>query len=253
MTRLPRRVPALLVTLGLILAACSDSGGGDDDAEGSFDDPGDCIVVDLAVSSEKIALLSDLARQFNDDDNEVDGTCVFARPLKKASGGAMQLLVQGWGEDERIQESEGPPPVVWSPASSSWGAILDQLLAEDGEPAMAGQGEPFMLTPLVIAMPQPMAEALGWPDADLGWADIVDLARNQEGWAAFDHPEWGAFRLGKTNPNFSTSGLSALDSPAVRLDRQDRAASAWRTWPTPPSSTPPATSKPRWSTTATPP
>ena len=28
--------------------------------------------------------------------------------------------------------------------------------------------------------------------------------------AAFGHPEWGPFRLGKTNPNFSTSGLSAL-------------------------------------------
>ena len=28
--------------------------------------------------------------------------------------------------------------------------------------------------------------------------------------AYFGHPEWGPFRLGKTNPNFSTSGLSAL-------------------------------------------
>ena len=33
---------------------------------------------------------------------------------------------------------------------------------------------------------------------------------NGEGWAAHGHPEWGPFRLGKTNPNFSTSGLSAL-------------------------------------------
>lgn len=210
MIRSPRRLPALLVASGLLLAACSDSGGGGDEGEDAFGDPGDCIVVDLAVSSEKIALLSDLARQFNDDDNEVDGTCVFARPLKKASGGAMQLLAQGWGEDERLEESEGPAPVVWSPASSSWGAILDQRLAENGQAPMAGEGTPFMLTPLVIAMPQPMAEALGWPEADLGWADIVELARSEEGWSDFDHPEWGPFRLGKTNPNFSTSGLSAL-------------------------------------------
>ncbi len=65
-----------------------------------------------------------------------------------------------------------------------------------------------MLTPLVIAMPKPMADALGYPQTPIGFADIVDLANDPEGWAAFGHPEWGPFRLGKTNPNFSTSGLN---------------------------------------------
>ena len=55
-----------------------------------------------------------------------------------------------------------------------------------------------------------MAEALGWPETPIGCADILALATNPEGWAAHGHPEWGPFRLGKTNPNFSTSGLSAL-------------------------------------------
>ena len=44
----------------------------------------------------------------------------------------------------------------------------------------------------------------------VGFSDILDLARNQQGWGAFGHPEWGPFKLGKTNPNFSTSGLAAL-------------------------------------------
>jgi Ca-activated chloride channel family protein len=51
-----------------------------------------------------------------------------------------------------------------------------------------------MLTPLVIAMPQPMAEALGYPEKPLGFADIIALANDPEGWAAFGHPEWGPFR-----------------------------------------------------------
>jgi Ca-activated chloride channel family protein len=67
-----------------------------------------------------------------------------------------------------------------------------------------------MLTPLVIAMPEPMAEALGYPDEPIGFTDIFELSTSGEGWAAFGHPEWGPFLLGKTNPNFSTSGLSAL-------------------------------------------
>ncbi|MEZ5226876.1 MAG: extracellular solute-binding protein [Acidimicrobiales bacterium] len=44
----------------------------------------------------------------------------------------------------------------------------------------------------------------------MGWSDILALATDDQGWAAYGHPEWGEFRLGKTNPNFSTSGLSAL-------------------------------------------
>ena len=115
----------------------------------------------------------------------------------------MQALSNGWDEN-----ADGPQPVVWSPASSAWGAILDQQLADKGQPAMANQGTPFMNTPLVIAMPKPMAEALGWPDKPLGWSDIFSLATSSQGWAAYGHPEWGAFKLGKTNPNFSTSGLS---------------------------------------------
>ena len=64
-------------------------------------------------------------------------------------------------------------------------------------------------TPLVIAMPRPMAEALGWPDEQIGWSDLAQLAQDPAGWGSAGHPEWGAFKLGKTNPNFSTSGLNA--------------------------------------------
>ena len=64
-------------------------------------------------------------------------------------------------------------------------------------------------TPLVLAMPEPMAKALGWPDAPIGWADVLALATDPQGWASKGHPEWGKFTLGKTNPNVSTSGLAA--------------------------------------------
>jgi Ca-activated chloride channel family protein len=203
-TRLNRS--AIAATAVLALAGCTP--GGDDDSadEGSqFGDPGDCIVVDMAISPEKIDLMTELALDFNAADVEVDGDCVFARPQRKASGAAAQALATGWNETV-----DGPLPVVWSPAASSWGAVVNQRLVDSGEEAFVGEGEPFMLTPLVIAMPEPMAQALGWPDTPLGWTDIFNLARSGEGWAAFGHPEWGPFKLGKTNPNFSTSGLSAL-------------------------------------------
>ncbi|HYD09122.1 MAG TPA: hypothetical protein VEA78_03385, partial [Acidimicrobiales bacterium] len=81
-----KRLLALLVLV--FLAACSlpsdDAPDGADDALG---DPGDCQVIDAAVSSEKIELLRSLALAFNDsDDAELDDdTCVFVRPYSKSS------------------------------------------------------------------------------------------------------------------------------------------------------------------------
>jgi Ca-activated chloride channel family protein len=198
---------ALTLVVALAAAACStDSGDGDDALGSDLDDPGDCVPIDMAVSSEKIALLTDLADEFNDSDaSDLDEGCAHVRVQVRASGAAMQLLAEGWPESP----GNGPQPVVWSPAASSWGAILNQRLSEQGEPAMATDAEPFMLTPLVIAMPKPMADALGYPETPIGYSDILRLANDPAGWGAFGHPEWGPFRLGKTNPNFSTSALSA--------------------------------------------
>ncbi|MFP5579352.1 MAG: extracellular solute-binding protein [Acidimicrobiia bacterium] len=201
-----------MAVLAGLAAACSD-----DPSELSFDENGNvevdrdrCVVVDASVSPEKIELLTAMADEFNRSDlatARVDGEekCVAVAVQSKASGGAAQLLDNGWDE-----ASEGPRPVIWSPASSAWKTVLNERFSSSGREPIANDATPFMLTPLVIAMPEPMAEALGWPDEPIGWNDVLGLARSQQGWAEFGHPEWGAFRLGKTNPNFSTSGLSAL-------------------------------------------
>ena len=196
---------AVLTVLLVLLSACSSSSSSGGNQAADVGNPGNCLVVNLSMSTEKIDLLTSLAQTFNQTKAKVNDRCVFVAPTPKASGAGAAALAAGWNPD-----SDGPQPVIWSPASSAWGAIVDQHLAEQGQPAMAGQGTPFMNTPLVIAMPKPMAQALGWPDKPLGWSDILALAQSQTGWAQFGHPEWGPFRLGKTNPNFSTSGLSAL-------------------------------------------
>ena len=204
-----RKASAVVLAVAL-LAACSSSGSKSSGTktDNGLGDPGNCTTVDMTVSPEKFDLITALAKQFNGSASaKVDGGCVFVRPQSKASGAAMSLLATSWDEG-----SEGPRPVIWSPAATSWGAILNQRLTDEGKPAMVHSAKPFMLTPLTIAMPQPMAAALGYPDKPIGWTDILRLATSKQGWAAFGHPEWGPFRLGKTNPNFSTSGLSQLIS-----------------------------------------
>ncbi len=100
---------------------------------------------------------------------------------------------------------------MWTPVTSSWLEIAQHRLAgSDGPDLIPAQVDSIASAPLVIAMPRPMAEAMGWPTDQIGWHDLFDLATDPRGWARYGHPEWGRFTLGKTNPNFSTSGLNAL-------------------------------------------
>lgn len=101
---LPRRL-ALLVVAATVAVSCSlpseeegTEGAGVDDLLG---DPGDCLVVDLAVSPEKLDLLTDLARTFNGSGAEVDGECVFVRPRAPR---------RVWGPANWSRAGTRPPP-----------------------------------------------------------------------------------------------------------------------------------------------
>ena len=184
------------------------SGGSDTPGEapaaGASPRPG-CVTVTVAASSEKAALLSGLAARYNATRPEVGGTCFGAVVESVASGTGEASLARGW--DETV---DGPAPDVWTPAASTWVGLLRKDLAKGDRPDILPAEAPSITsTPLVLAMPKPMAQALGWPRKSLGWSDVLNLANNPAGWGAVGHPEWGRFSLGKTNPNISTSGLAA--------------------------------------------
>lgn len=159
----------------------------------------------MAASQDKAGLLQQAADDFRKD-REVGGKCVEVKVYSKNSGTAMLALARGWDE-----KTDGQRPDIWAPASNTWASLLRQRVAASDKTAPVADGEfpPIMTSPLTIAMPKPMAQALGWPKQAIGWADLAKLATDPRGWAAKGHPEWGAFRLGKTNPNLSTSGLNA--------------------------------------------
>src|SRR3989442_2512917 len=165
-----------------------------------------CIPLNVAASQEKSALLTDLARTFSAS-AQVAGRCVEVKVAQKASGAAEEALARGWDD-----KADGVRPDVWSPAATSWIVLLRQHRASrDAGSGIVPDNAPSLLqSPLVIAMPRPMAEALGWPQREIGWSDVLELARDKSGWGSRGHAEWGEFRLGKTNPNISTSGLHAL-------------------------------------------
>jgi Ca-activated chloride channel family protein len=187
---------ALVALVAVAIVAVISTGGGDDDSSGGGGGgnqkaPKGAVRVSFAYSPEKEKLLKPLIREFNEEDGKafVEGEVV-------SSGEAETQIADGRRE-----------PAMWSPASSLWGRLLnfdaDRPLAPDENPSI-------VRTPLVIAMWEPFARALGWPRKQIGFEQIIELARSNQGFAKYGHPEFGRFKLVHTNPDFSTSGLSAV-------------------------------------------
>ena len=181
-------------------------GGGDDDKTSAATTPdtttagqptpAGAVVVTFAYSPEKEAMFTPLVREFNASGATAGGRPVFVKATSVASGDSEHAIAKGTSK-----------PVAWSPASSLWGRLLNY---EADQPYVGDDNPSLVRTPLVIAMWEPMAKALGWPKKQLGFADILKLARSGAGWGDFGHPEFGDFKLVHTNPDFSTAGLSSV-------------------------------------------
>jgi Ca-activated chloride channel homolog len=159
-----------------------------------------CTSILVASSNEKYATLVSLANQYSSLHQGPVG-CAAVRIEKVASGDAERRLVAGWSGPDR--------PEVWSPASSTW-VVLTRAQLGANQDLLPVTYSSIAYSPLVIGMPQPMAEALGWPNSQPSWRDLLSLSLDPSGWGRFGHADWGKFSLAQTNPNISTSGLHSL-------------------------------------------
>jgi Ca-activated chloride channel homolog len=158
--------------------------------------PAGALRISFLYSPEKEELLAPLIERFNQSGARAGGKRVFIDAKVVASGEVQSEIAAG-----KLQ------PVLWSPASSFWGRLLnyeaDQELVADDNPSI-------VRTPLVIAMWEQLADAYGYPQRELGYEQLSELAVG--GWAAVGKPQFGSFKYVHTNPDFSTSGLSAVSA-----------------------------------------
>lgn len=172
---------------------------------GSLPSLGPTVTVSIVYGSEKREWLEPMVEAFN------------ASNQKVASGAVIKVEATAMGSIEAVDAilSGTLQPSVWSPASSLYIPLANERWRKDHSgDLVVGTPPNLVLSPVVIAMWRPMAEALGWPQKELGWADIATLSSSQEGWAAYGYPEWGRFKFGHTHPEFSNSGLSAVIAQA---------------------------------------
>jgi len=179
---------------------------------------GPAIELSILYGSEKKSWLDEQIQAFNATAAALgDGRAIRVTGKAIGSGEAMTGILDG---SER--------PIVFSPASGAYLTLLNQAWQSRDRHTqpIAPPGEPLVLSPIVIAMWKPMAEALGWPSKSIGWNDILTVSRDPGGWGKFSHPEWGAFKLGHTHPEYSSSGLLSTLAIAYAGARTTRGLTA---------------------------
>jgi Ca-activated chloride channel family protein len=202
--------PRLLLSLALaaILASCgrssppsgSNAGStGSENAAPAADTAGTLNLL-FTYGSEKEDWIKEVTARFNAGDH------------RTAAGKRIRVQAVAQGSGELIDDllSGARKAHLTSPASAAFLKLGNaQSRARTGKD-LIGESRNLVLSPAVIALWRPMAEALGWGSKPVGWSDILALARDPAGWAAHGHPEWGAFKLGHTHPEYSNSGLTSL-------------------------------------------
>jgi len=158
----------------------------------------------FTYGSEKEKWINDVTNTFNRSGAKTHaGKTIFVRPVPMGSGESIDNILSG-----RMQAH------LTSPASAAFIKLGNaESRSKTGKDLIASTDN-LVLSPVVIAMWKPMAEAIGWGKKPVGWSDILSLARNPKGWATYNYPQWGRFKFGHTHPEFSNSGLISLFAEA---------------------------------------
>lgn len=194
-----------LLTLPLaIFSGCqnSDDSGSSNPNNGTKTDqaPANSLELVFTYGSEKEAWVKEVTQKFNQSNTKIsNGKTIFVRAISMGSGDCINEIVTGQRQTHIV-----------SPASAAFIKLGNAQTQIKTNKDLVTSTETLMLSPVVIAMWKPMAEALGSGKKALGWADILTLAQNPQGWAAYGHPEWGQFKFGHTHPEYSNSGLISL-------------------------------------------
>jgi len=167
--------------------------------------PPAAVTITLLYSTEKEAWLKEVIPQFESSGATVDG-----HPLK------IQLEAMGSWEINEAVLSGTRKPVMVSPASAlQIAALQDASTAQFGKglvnPADIASCRSVLKTPLVLVAWKERADVL-WgqqPSASL-WRNIHDALVNPQGWATYNHPDWGYIKFGHTDPLKSNSGFMTI-------------------------------------------
>src|SRR4029077_3305769 len=200
------RILAIMIfpCLCLSLSGCKKQASSTRENTSSEQAPPGSLELVFPYGSEKKKWINDVTQQFNRSNAKTQsGKTIFVRALPMGSGETIDNILSG-----RLQAH------LASPASAAFIKLGNaESRTKTGKDLIASTDN-LVLSPVVIAMWKPMAEAIGWGKKPLGWTDILALAKNEKGWEVYGYPQWGKFKFGHTHPEYSNSGLISLFAEA---------------------------------------
>jgi Ca-activated chloride channel family protein len=156
------------------------------------------IKLTVAAAIEIAPAVDRAAQQWTTSGANVNGTCVAVNvtgvnPATTASAVALKHNVSLTGLGPAGKSATLPD--VWIPDSSTW--LL--RLRSEASGFVPTDGKSVAQSPVVVAMPEPVAQQVGWPDKKLGWSDLV--AKMTTG---------NSLRTGIVDPTRDAAGLAGL-------------------------------------------
>ncbi|MEW5736772.1 MAG: extracellular solute-binding protein [Thermodesulfobacteriota bacterium] len=157
-------------------------------------------VIDLFfyTSSAKKNWIDEMVSRFNASDTRVDGRRIRVKAFHGNSGEQMDQIIAG-----------AIKPDLWSPGDGSWLALASSHFRDVKNMTLYDSYDDLVNIPLVIAMWEPMARALGYPKP-ISWTDIAKLAADPRGWASLGNAHWGSFRWGHAHPDANSGFLTVV-------------------------------------------
>lgn len=157
------------------------------------------IELSLAAAPEIAPAVRAAADQWVSDGAAVGDTCIAvnvssSEPVDVAAAVASKhgATLAGVGQANGTVNT----PDVWVPDSSTWLLRLKSGGATAFAPA---NGASIARSPVVVALPEPVASRIGWPDKKLTWTDLLGQVTSSK-----------PLRAGIVEPTQDAAGLSGL-------------------------------------------
>jgi len=164
-------------------------------------------------------LLQDMSKEFNKADyHTTSGKKIVVKvcnvPSELQGKYLSELMIYGTRIDLNKEtngyvEKNVPDPVIVTPSSAHW---LVTTNYEVGRTVVDLEASDIIVRPVIgIVTHEEMARCLGWPEKEIGYADIIALRDDPLGWARYPDAkiEWGQKPLlAFTDPTTSSTGRS---------------------------------------------
>jgi Ca-activated chloride channel homolog len=152
----------------------------------------------MAAAPEIAPAIQAAATDWADEGGSVDGTCVAVQVTAPDVADVAATIAARHGVSlAGVGQASGAAvvPDVWVPDSSMWLVRLSAAasgFAPDNRRSLAR-------SPVVVAMPEPVAASVGWPEKKLGWKDLLQKITTGTD-----------LRTGIVEPTRDAAGLSGL-------------------------------------------